>query len=482
MQNKASKRSKIHEMEGKKQMANVEKTAESPPEDQAKAKKRGRPPAGTDRIPRVESFYRHVRQIETDDWGKRAWITIYRLRPLIDRMRSGQPKKLGRFGQPIDDEWLKTNHGSGTYRLYLGYKAPAADEKEVDTIEVDIFDPAFPPNIPGEQFLNIPENADWEWCRPLLKKTGGEAAAATAPQTPMSSIVEVMQATNEIRKTAIEEMRQATPAQPATDPLVTALTIAKDFMSMRADNPMVEVMKDELTAMRTELAAQRKRSDDLLDKLSAKNNAPETKAEPAALLKEFFNGFKSLREEAAELFPSGGRSRMSPIMEFFQPVMPAVIDMLKPVAVALAQNSMQPNPPAQQRIQQPPGAPPQANPQDFTVFLDMLTPRMVRFMRDYDDSASEFASWLYDGWGETAQRAVDTIATMGGVPALVAWYKTSTHWPRLMAAGITEPQFTKFLEDVVAWQPEPDDEEEAPPTNATDRPVIDLEAEPAKAN
>ena len=152
------------------------------------------------------------------------------------------------------------------------------------------------------------------------------------------------------------------------------------------------------------------------------------------------------------------------------------MDLLKPVAAAVAQQAMQPNPAnGPQRI--PQAAPPQQ--QDFGAFLDLITPRMIHFLREYENPAPEFAAWLHDGWGETAQRAVDTIASMGGVPALIGWYKTSKYWPTLAPI---EQQFTEFLNAVIAWHPEADEPEAKPPIDATAEPVIDLESEPAETN
>jgi len=413
-----------------------------------------------------------VAEIPKDDWGPRARIKIYRTEPSIDRVSLGKKRYVRDSLQPIDEDAIKraTWGGSGSYRLYLTYKAPNEREgKELDSVEVDILDTEYPPRLEPGEWLDLPENAKWKWAKGLLEPP------PPVPQTPMSSIVEVMNATNEIRKTAIEEMRQAAPAAAAENPMVTAMGLAKELLTIRADNPMVTMMSEQLTAMRAELAAQRARSDMLTDKLSEKAKQEDKPADPLQTIKSIFDTFKSVREQAADVMPSsGGRSRLGPWMEFFQPVLPGIVDMLKPVAVAIAQQGSQPNPAPRPQIQQTPSAHfPQ---EDFAVFLDLITPRMFHFLRDYEDPAPEFASWFHDGWGPTAQRAVDTINGMGGVPALMNFYRASKHWPQIV--GI-EPQFTQFLADVIAWKPEG---EEPPPaqTDATKQPVIDLEAQPAE--
>ena len=178
-------------------------------------------------------------------------------------------------------------------------------------------------------------------------------------------------------------------------------------------------------------------------------------------------------------------------MEFFQPALPAVIDMLKPVAVALARNSGQPNPaqpgqPGQAQIQQPPV---QQQPDDFAAFLERITSNMIYFLKEYDEPAPQFAMWLHDGFPE-APRAIEFIQSHGGVPALIGYYRTTKYWATLAPM---EAEFTKFLTEVIAWEPseleeaEPA-EEHGPPSNkktrfvvsdAGEAPIIDLEAEDA---
>src|ERR1035437_7257198 len=363
------------------------KTDAQPVPPPPKKNKGGRPPASQDRIPRVLSFFDKVAEIPKEDWGPRARIKIYRTEPSIDRVSLGKKRYVRDSLQPIDEDAIKraTWGGSGSYRLYLTYKAPNEREgKELDSVEVDILDTEYPPRLEPGEWLDLPENAKWKWAKGLIE------TPPPTPQTPLSSIVEVMNATNEIRKTAIEEMRQSAPATAAVstaDPMTLAMSFAEKLLTMRADNPMVTMMSEQLSAMRAELAAQRVRSDALLDKLAEKNKEPEGKTDPTAMMKGLFEGFKSLRDGAAEMLPSsGGRGRMGPWQEFFQPVLPSVMEMLKPVAIAVTQAAMQPKPQTNgpQRIQLAPGA--AAQPQDFGAFLDQMTPRMLHFVSNYDRS------------------------------------------------------------------------------------------------
>ena len=467
-------------------MAQTEIASKTPaapdPPPPAKKNKGGRPPAGTDRIPRVLSFFDKVAEIPKEDWGPRARIKIYRTEPSIDRVSLGKKRYVRDSLAPIDEDAIKraTWGGSGSYRLYLTYKAPNEREgKELDSVEVDILDTEYPPRLEPGEWLDLPENAKWKWAKGLLE------TPPPAPQTSMSSIVEVMNATNEIRKTAIEEMRQSAPAPVTTDPVVGAMGIVEKILSIKADNPMVSVLEKMLLSSQEEARAQRDRVDKLLEKLAEKNNA-EPKTDTATMIKGFIEGLKSLRADAAEILPGGGgRSRLGPWMEFFQPALPAVIDMLKPVAVAIARNSGQPNPaqpgqPGQPQIQQPPAVH-QQQPDDFAVFLDRITGNMIYFLKEYDEPAPQFAMWLHDGFPE-APRAIEFIQTHGGVPALIGYYRTTKYWATLAPM---EPEFTKFLAEVIAWKPSEDfvgrEGDQPSEPDAAEAPVIDLETEEANA-
>jgi hypothetical protein len=425
-------------------------------------------------------FWKSMAKIEAADWGSRANIYLYRVEPITDRLRGGDKKYVMCYGEPISEDRLMIDHGSGRYKAILTFKKPASDTgDEIDKIYLDIFNPKFPPKIPPGEWMDDPRNKKWAWAKQYVD---GPAPPQPA-QTPLSNVVEIMQATNEMRKTAIEEMRQNQPAQPerAADPMLTAMTFFREVMSAKADNPMVDVMRDELKAVRQDLADQRKRADDLLEKLATKTKEDAAPTNTSSLIKTFFDGFKELREQAAEILPAG-RGRALPWWQ--ETLIPSITRVLEPIATTMAQHAMaqtmQPNPPQPgqpppPQVHQSPGAQQQPQGEPFVAFLDRLTTHMLHFIEEYDKPASEFASWFHDGYPE-AQRAIDQVTRIGGVPALMQWYRTSRHWP--MIAGM-EAEFTKFLQDVIAWRP-PETEAETPPAaDSSAAPVIDLEPEEA---
>jgi hypothetical protein len=165
------------------------------------------------------------------------------------------------------------------------------------------------------------------------------------------------------------------------------------------------------------------------------------------------------------------------------------METLRPLAVSIAQQAMTPNP-APTIKQAPhipldsiggtggymPNAPPQQ--QDLAVFLDLITPRMFHFLRDYNDPAALFAEWLHDGWGNVADQAVNAIISLGGPQALMTWYRTSKYWP---AIAPIEQDFSAFLAAVISWKPDPGQpapEQVPPDADKTDATVIDLDEAP----
>ena len=456
-------------------MAKNEKPLDNALGSAPEQKKTGRPPKGTDRMPLIARFFDRVHAIASGDWlnkGGRAVIKVYRQEPMSDRTQIAQGKMIAAYGDgPVEEQQIKENHGSGKYLLYLNYQEPNHKQgTEIDSLSIEILDPQFPPKMFEAEWIDDPKNKRWEWAKPFLMKPPAPPTPPPAPSS-MGEIVGAFQVFNEIQKTASQG---ATPAAPAADPVVGAMGIVEKILSIKADNPMVSVLEKMLISSQEEARAQRDRVDKLLEKLAEKNNAPEPKTDTATMIKGFIEGLKSLRADAAEILPgAGGRSRLGPWMEFFQPALPAVIDMLKPVAVALARNTGQPNPaqPGQPQIQQPPVQ----QPDDFGSFLDRITSSMIHFLKEYAEPSGEFAAWLHDGFPE-APRAIEFIKTHGGVPALIGYYRTTKYWATLAPM---EAEFSKFLTEVIAWRPEPEqpEEPETPVEDGGEKPIIDMESE-----
>ena len=142
---------------------------------------RGRPPGRKDPVPKQMSFFDRLAKIDKQDWGTRAQVRVYRLEPIIDRLRGSERKYIRVYQEPLTEEQLKVDNGSGRYRLYLNYKAAAGPEQEIDSVEIDILDMKFPPQIPLGEWVDDPRNKRWGWAKAIIQQQ--------APQPPQPAAV-----------------------------------------------------------------------------------------------------------------------------------------------------------------------------------------------------------------------------------------------------------------------------------------------------
>ena len=141
----------------------------TPPTPQAKSKR--------DPVPKQATFFERIARVARADWGTRAKIKVYRLEPIIDRLRGSENKYITIYAEPITEEKLKIDQGSGRYRLYFNYKEPAGLDKEVDSIELDVMDMNFPPKVPAGEWVDDARNKKWAWARPAGAPGGPPAQA-----------------------------------------------------------------------------------------------------------------------------------------------------------------------------------------------------------------------------------------------------------------------------------------------------------------
>ncbi|HQT26626.1 MAG TPA: hypothetical protein PLK99_08540, partial [Burkholderiales bacterium] len=358
---------------------------------------------------RTENFFERVRKIPQADWGTRYYLYVYRIEPVIDRLRSGETKYVMRYSEPVDEQLLLVKHGSGRYRLNLvGLKPTGGEGTEIARQDVDLLNVAFPPDIPKGEWVDDPRNKKWAWAKKVEPPTPEVAAAQQA--NSQGVLVDAMRTVAEIRRDAREELL---PEGTAANPVAQALGMAKDLLSMRADNPMVDVMRDQLSALRAEITAERESNRRLMEARiqEPKSNGLENVRSVLTTLKDLVPEIKSILpdKETVQQVVSGGRRR-SFWEELGLQVAPGLIDATKPLIGAIAARMMMPQahgqvgngsgapfPTAPATL--PPGQPaqPQAQPQpnQLIQFLNQITPPMMKyFTNNEDDNATEFAYWI----------------------------------------------------------------------------------------
>ena len=433
---------------------------------------------------RILTFFEGLKRIQPDDWGSRANIYLYRLEPITDRLKGGNSFVfVMKYDEPIDQDKVLMDQGSGKYRAVLTFKKPGQnDSDQVDSAVFEMLNTAFPPKIPPGEWVNDPRNKKWAWARPA----GAPMANGEQPTRPIDDTVEKFRLFNEMRSSVAEEIVKTHP-KADEDPYTKAMSMAKDLLQMRSDNPMVDVLRDELKSMREDMRAERDRAERLREELSSKENGQPKPATGLGFLKEIITEAKGMLPDLKEMFPGFGqklgeaaaqvatRSRMSGTEEFWQPIVTGVLDSLKPVLpvivtrIMTAQDqkrqpqSLQPQQPGPQALPQP-GAAPTGQPQPAAPpvngaaatqpppsFLQRIAPALMNHLRD-DMSGADFAEWIFSGFGAE----IDNLSWVGiknaiGADSIVQMFRESPYWQEL---SLTETKFTKFIQEFVAWQPE----------------------------
>ena len=419
-------------------------------------------------IPRQISFFQRVAAIDPADWGTRARVTVYRLEPMIDRLRSSEKKYITIYNDsPPDEERLKQDHGSGKYRLYLGIKTagPGQQEREVDSIELDILDPKFPPNLDLGDWIDDPKNRKWAWAKRMLEDKASKVAAQQPAQPPtQGDVLTQLDTLDRIQDRAVERLKAASPPvvppPPATDPIDMAVKIIA-LTKGGGDTALIEMFRDEMKALRDQ---------NIQLQTEARTRANTPAPDPLAQIDQLGNSIEKLKkigiipEEKEEgVISKAIRSRMPAWMELLDHSLPELLKTLQPISTALAAKMMQAPRPTQTAIQAPaqtqpangqaqptnPEPPPEA--QEMVRFMAEITPRMIKHV--YEDAPGDvFAQWIADGY------SAERVNQIRAVPPenIVLFYKASPAWEHLKDR---ETQLLKFWQEFHEWKPE---EEEGP--------------------
>jgi len=465
--------------------AEVLPEAAAPPQA-AQPAQRGRPPGPRDITQTtIQPFFRRVAAVNRDDWGTRYKIKVYRLAPIIDRLRGSENKYICIYEEPITEEKIKHDHGSGRYRLYLSCKSPAnKEEKEVDRIEFDILDMNFPPKVPPGEWVEDSRNKPWAWAKPPMP---GAAEAATASAT--GNLMEAVQVLGDLQDRAEERAKERIDANrpQSWDPaaqLKAVSDVAKDLASaLKAtpENPIPAFISEQMSAMRTELAEQRRRSDSLMDRLLDNAKAPQQQNGAMSAIRELVTGVKELLPDLQGFFPKAdeaiagrmARSHMGPWQEFFQPVLPGLVNALAPILPVLAQRlagSEPPNGMPRPNMPLPLPSPGQAaRTQQPEPNLDAMLLNALGNER----TGGDFADSILTLYGPLLYRQVCSLGEAG----MLAMLQQRPVWAQL---GALQSKMPQFIHEFVTYGEEggPDQEEEpAGPGANADQPPIDLTAE-----
>jgi hypothetical protein len=455
------------------------------------------------KTPKVMTFFERMESIAPEDWGTRAKVRLYRLAPIIDRLRGSEVKFIMAYQELVTEEKIKQEWGSGRYRLYLNFKMPqGAKEKELDQVDIDILDMKYPPVVPPGEWMDDPRNKMWAWGRrdapPLPGQQPQQPASAMDPMGALNTFMDIQD--------RIEERIKPTQPAPAAVPApVDPYAVAERILNMRSENPMVAIMQEERRQAAAALEAERDRNfkaqeaakdreaklqEKVLELTAAKNTAPP--AAPQKGLLEQLMEFSSIPEKLdpiKRLFGWGsngdgiGRPSKLTAMELGQNIAMKIIE--SPIADGLGAwlGSLATRGAAPAAPFIPQGANP-AQPQQPDTLSNFIAhtvnPALERMYLD-GFPGGDFAAWMYEGYPDRLQElqrfSHPLMPGISGARVIVAAYKQSPLWPILGRKG--EPAFVQFVNEFCAWKPEESADHEAEPaataTNGAAPVIIDME-------
>jgi hypothetical protein len=467
-------------------------TQDTPPETDATpqtpaspaGKKAGRPKPGPE--PR---FFDKVASVAKADWGTRAFMYVYADEPVCNAKTFGSTRYMLKSHAPILDlEGLKQDYGSFKGWMTLNLRKTGKDQTdEVDRYEFEIYDPKHPPKIPKSAWANDARNKKW---LDLLPPDAPVKSDATA------SLLDTMKVIKEIKTEVREEMGEpaepvnstretletmklakelfapavAAETKPASDPLATAISLAQTMMQMKADNPMVEFMREQMGRQHDELMAMRKEMADA-------RKAPEESARPKGFLETLIDfGGEAIKTRVVDSLFGGKSAAASEVvrpgrmntLEFVSENLPKALDTFSPLIQAAAHKIMNPANGASAN----PGAAvqPAVTGDVFQKFItEIVTPKMLMYFRaDPSKEGGEgFADWVYAGWPEHFDRIQKFSHPMmpglvGEAAIITAYRNTPSIWSQIVpqVGPSHEAEFTQFVHGFCTYDPnapEPDD-------------------------
>lgn len=454
-------------------------TVEDPPEPTPTAPPP--PPKGKrqDPIPKQATFFQRIARVARADWGTRAKINVYRLEPIIDRLRGSENKYITVYFEPITAEKLKIDHGSGRYRLYYTYKEPAGIDKEIDSVELDIMDLNFPPKVPAGEWLDDPRNKKWAWAKPTGAPGGPPLPA------PLESAYETVL---DIQDRERQRNGEKTSDLDRFTGMVTAVKTLLPEPPKATDNTMLNTIVTLLTAQiqssQNEAQQLRKQVFEMMQANGGnKGITLEMIIEKADVLLPKIKGLLDMGgNKLTEVVH--GRPRqwwqeillesVPSIVQNLAPTIPMMIaGFTRPTIGPPAVNGMNGAAQPQAQAALPAAQPAQANPMQALQikvgqFLGANIKPVQKFFEDFvsgkltdpTDPESktdgvDFAMWVCDYHG--AEILKDARAL--GSAQIMQMFRQSPYWPAIQR---NEAKLAEFLDQALAYTPEAEADQEGP--------------------
>jgi hypothetical protein len=455
-------------------------------------------------------FFEWIRALPKSDWDEQLFMYLYRTHPLINLGRKGE-WKIERYARPITSQEILEAHGSGGYKILLDRWNPLTGHTVIVRQHYfTIINMNYPPKVPFGTWLERPENKEWLWAKPALEKQlaghpeSGDgsmfAAAVRAVKELRPDVSNEDQTT--LTKLVIETMKDANKEMLArSDPsqtlqLVNTIVGAVSGKGEQAGAGIMQLVTAQLTAMQTELAAERAFSRQLLTQLTTKAQEPAGKT------------LKSEITEMSEMMQSLGFSRANGKTDWGEVAVDVGKELLKSLTVLgtaiITKTPAKPQPPANARqttttigghAELAPAAGAQGQPtaqaehpqgeeetvntiqtlsNQFGGLFDTAAPFLVdQFVKGF--SGMEFREWFQETYGSYTMNAIRAMdpRTIFGVIELRK-LQAPEHVASLLQQLQPPETVLEFITEFLSDRPVDDDEDSglpAEPEPRTPRPA-----------
>jgi hypothetical protein len=295
-----------------------------------------------------------------------------------------------------------------------------------------------------------------------------------------NQFLEGVKIAGEIRK----ELKGESPAdKPAQSGVGETLQLVQTIMAMKADNPMVDVMKEQLRISNESAEKARDREAALQKELRDSMRQPQQQGEKFGL-KQTLSELKEFLPSVKELLPQFGeaaRATRSSWIDLARDIAPGAIDYVGKIAYELVRRMPQTPAPQQNGAQpaaalpapsngQPAAQQPQqatAPPQEIPAFVRFLSQPFVfdgfrryfdGYLADDGQTGADFAEWVFDGGGAEPLKNARAM----GSAQIMALLKQSPAWV-MFRFGEHEAKLVEFVDSALTWSPpaeEPDEEDD----------------------
>lgn len=394
-----------------------------------------------------------IESVPDDHWGQLVQGYLYRHEPTYTPTQKGDGSYILKFVEPLTQEHVKEQFGSGAYALRLVDRD--GDKKKYEKFE--IIDAQYPPKLPNPEWKEHGVNRRWIFSKdePAPKADAGDdferaekllalmskAAAANGNKGPSDAQL-MMDRFEKLTERIIELTRQ----QPdRTGEAFALLEQAKNLL------PTVPPpAEDKMTPLLLELLLKRENGP-----AAAPRNPIEDMRATLELMRE-------LKEEANPQPKSDPNDKWVMIAQILGPPVTAL-------ASSIAMQKQQAPPAQPQPGAQPPQiaageqqpaqpqqqAPQQAPTQDPHVLLirqilPLIAQPLLQSLSDDETTGGDFADWVLAGYGaqilSQAQQApaATWVAEIMGAPEL---------WQALQQAGVDQAKLEKFVDEFREYDP-----------------------------